>query len=116
MPDHREIGIPGGRLLEGHEALAVAAQFHQGGALQGQRERGLAELVGGLRGEGQCLFEAALSTEQLEILAPREGEVGLVIDELEVCLLRLIERGIAEEVPRPGQGTLTGLGGKHAEL
>ena len=91
-------------------------ELHHGRALEGQREGGFAELVGRLRREGQRLLEAPLPAQHLEVLAPRQFEVGLPVDEFEVRLLRLIERRVAEEVPRPGQGTLTGLGGKHAEL
>ena len=116
VPDHGKVGVSGGRLFEGHEPFAVASQLDEGGAFQRQRKRGLAELVGRLGREGQRLLEAALTAQQLEVLAPGQGKVGLAIDELEVRLFRLIERCVAKEVPRPGQGTLTGLGDEHAEL
>ena len=116
VPDHREVGIPRGGLLQRHQPLTVAAQFDERGALEGERQRGFAELVGGLRRERERLLEAALAAEHLEVLAPGELQVRLPVDELEVRLLRLIERRVAEKVPRPGQGTLTGLGGEHAEL
>jgi hypothetical protein len=70
----------------------------------------------GLRGEREGLLEASFAPENLEVLAPGELQVGLLVDEFEVSILRLGVLAGPEVVSRAGQGALTRLGGEDAKL